>query len=269
MRVGLLGGGTIARTIAEAANNRHIESVEFVGVAGKSNPPSRRVTETARLLGVPVLSRADLLERRPEWVLEAAGVGAAKNLLPDLLERHVGVILMSAGALADPALLDAVNAYRRNGGRVIVPCGAIGGLDAVRALNATGGLHKVTITSTKAPAGLSGAPYLEEHGIVLPTDRTVTVFDGTARDAIAAFPANVNVAVALSLAGVGVDQTRVVIRSDPGAPQTTHAIRAEGEAADLEITLSTRPHPSNPRTSWLAALSALATLRQVSQENTL
>ncbi len=97
----------------------------------------------------------------------------------------------------------------------------------------------------------------------MPEDRAVTVFEGSARAAVAGFPANVNVAVALSLAGIGPDRTEVIVRSDPSATRTEQHIEVDGEVASLRVHVATNPSPSNPRTSYLAWASAIAALREL------
>lgn len=264
--VALIGGGTIARSVAEAAASGHLEGVHFVSVAGSAVPASKRVQDVAKILQVPVVDFAGTLAGRPTWVLEAAGVRAAREIVIPCLENGVNVVMMSVGALADDGLRNELRQRRVLGTKVRTPAGAIGGLDAIAALNALGDLHSVELETTKAPAGLAGAPFFAGAGARPDPDVARTVFRGTAREAIAGFPSNVNVAVALGLAGLGLDETMVEIRSDPAAAVTTHRIRARGAAGELEVTLRNLPHPSNPRTSWLAALSAIDALRRIALE---
>ncbi|MGC8478170.1 MAG: aspartate dehydrogenase domain-containing protein, partial [Acetobacteraceae bacterium] len=147
------------------------------------------------------------------------------------------------------------------GGRVIVPTGALLGLDAVRAA-AEGPVDSVTLETRKPPAGLAGAPYLTRHGIRLDgLTAPLRVFAGTAFDAAAGFPANVNVAAALALAGIGPIRTRVEIWADPGIDRNIHTIRVEAEAARFTMTIENVPSAENPRTGRITALSVLACLR--------
>jgi aspartate dehydrogenase len=135
------------------------------------------------------------------------------------------------------------------------------GLDAVRAA-AEGPVDSVTIESRKPPRGLEGAPYLVEHGIEV---RGITapklVFRGNARDAAAGFPANVNVAAALALAGIGPLRTSVEIWADPNVTRNTHTIRVDAQAARFTMTIENVPSEENPRTGQITALSMLACLR--------
>jgi aspartate dehydrogenase len=233
-----------------------------VAVAG-STAGSLTARTLAELLGSHAVAPHELAATACDWILEAAGGDAVRAHLPAIWEAGIDTVVMSIGAMIDEAVEDAHRAARFRGVRVVLPSGGIAGLDGVRALRAAGGLRSASITTTKAPAGLRGAPHLERHGIVLPDDEPLTVFEGSARDAVAGFPANVNVAIALSLAGLGPDETRVVVRSDPAATRTEQLIVAEGDAARLEIHVASKPSPRNPRTSFLAGASAVAALREL------
>lgn len=264
MRLALLGGGSIARAVAQAIRDRVITGVDVVGVAGSATPPSARILETASLVEAPPVSAQDLEGLGAEWVLEAAGTRATLDHVPALLANGSNAIIMSVGAMLDPHMERAVTDARDVGRKVVLPSGAIGGLDAVAAMNALGGLTESSITSTKRPAGLRGAPYLEEHGIQLPDDTSITVFEGSARQAVVGFPANVNVAAALSLAGIGPDSTMVKIVSDPTVTRTRHLIQVSGNAGSASFEINAAPNPANPRSSYLAALSAIHAVGSVS-----
>jgi aspartate dehydrogenase len=150
---------------------------------------------------------------------------------------------------------------QETGARIVVPTGALLGLDAVRAA-AEGPVESVTIESRKPPGGLAGAPYLVQHGIDV-SGVTVPrrVFEGNAFDAAAGFPANVNVAAALALAGIGPVRTRVEIWADPTITRNIHTIRVEADAARFTMTIENVPSVENPRTGQITALSMLACLR--------
>ena len=139
------------------------------------------------------------------------------------------------------------------------PSGAIGGIDAIRA--AEDGLDEVTLTTTKRPEGLRGSPGFRDW-----EDREITdpqvIYDGPAADGIKLFPANVNVAATLSLAGLGPLKTKLKVVADPAAPGNVHQIEARGDFGMMRFTFENRPHPDNPRTSYLAILSAIELLRQ-------
>lgn len=263
MNIGLLGGGSIAQAVAAAVGAGQLPGITVVGVVGSGDPPSPRVAATAAAAHSRVCDLDSLLKQDPAWILEAAGATAVRTHLESLVASQANVIVMSIGALLDASLWKLVEQKRGAGGEVILPSGAIGGLDVVTALNALGDLESVTLTTTKAPAGLQGAPYLTEHDVRLPGNSRLVVFDGSAAEAVRGFPANVNVAAAVSLAGIGPERTRVRIVSDPAAVRTRHEIEASGRSGRMALQVESEPSPANPKSSYLAALSAIATLRGV------
>jgi aspartate dehydrogenase len=155
---------------------------------------------------------------------------------------------------------DFVERARHTGARILVPTGALIGLDAVRAA-AEGTIHSVTMITRKPPQGLEGAPLLRERGITLVgLTEPLKVFDGSAREGARGFPANVNVAAALSLAGIGPDRTRLEVWADPGIDRNTHRIEVDADTARFSMTIENIPS-ENPRTGRIVALSAVAALR--------
>jgi aspartate dehydrogenase len=182
--------------------------------------------------------------------------------------REVAVPAIEAGRIFMPAsagqLLehdDLIELARRTGARIIVPTGALLGLDAVRAA-AEGTIRSVTMVTRKPPRGLAGAPWLEQNGIALDGLRKpLKVFEGSAREGARGFPANVNVAAALSLAGIGPDRTRLEIWADPAIERNTHRIVVEADSARFEMTIENVPSEENPRTGKITALSVTAALR--------
>ncbi|MBX3140212.1 MAG: DUF108 domain-containing protein [Trueperaceae bacterium] len=256
----LLGAGGINTVVAQAVRAGRLPGVRIVAVAG-SSVSSAGAKQLASELGAQVVAPTDLASCGAAWVLEAAGGAAVRAHVPGLWAAGINTIVMSVGAMLDEHVYAA---YQRRGGvQVVLPSGGIAGLDGVRALAAVDGLTTARITSTKKPAGLRGAPYLEQNGIELPEDRAVTVFEGSAREAVVGFPANVNVAVALSLAGIGPDLTRVVVRSDPSAEGVMQLIEASGPLASLEVKIRSQPSPQNPRTSYLAGAAAVSAVRAI------
>ena len=168
-------------------------------------------------------------------------------------------VSVNAGALLNN--LDLVDKARASGARLIVPTGALLGLDAVRAA-AEGNIERVVMITRKPPNGLEGAPYLVERGISL-TGLTEArmVFEGTAAEGARGFPANVNVAAALGLAGIGPDRTRLQIWADPAIDRNMHAIEVEADSARFRLQIENVPSAENPRTGKITALSVIACLR--------
>lgn len=213
-------------------------------LAGFRNPP--------RLVDIAALAQADI-------VVEAAPAAVFEQIATAAIDAGRVFVPASVGALLPRMHL--VERARRTGARIIVPTGALLGLDAVRAA-AEGQVDSVTMVTRKPPGGLAGAPYLEQHGIeVLGITEPRCVFRGNALDAAAGFPANVNVAAALALAGIGPERTQVEIWADPGVTRNTHTIRVEAAAARFTMTIEGVPSEENPRTGKLTPLSLLACLR--------
>jgi aspartate dehydrogenase len=213
-------------------------------MAGFQDPP--------RLVEIPDLAEADI-------VVEAAPAPLFERIALPALEAGRIFVPASVGALLPR--LHLVRLARKTGGRIVVPTGALLGLDAVRAA-AEGPIDSVTIETRKPPFALAGAPYLEKNNIdVMELTAPALVFEGNALEAAAGFPANLNVAAALALAGVGAARTRVRIWADPGVTRNIHSIRVVAAAANFTMTIENVPSEDNPRTGKLTALSVLACLR--------
>ena len=211
--------------------------------------------------GVPAISEmADLVTMDSvDLVVECAGQAAVKAHGDTILDAGKSLLIMSSGALLDPEVFTRVTtAASTSGGDIIVPSGAVGGIDALRACR--GHLDSVTIVSTKKPESLRGAPGFAAWEDV-PIPGPTVVFEGPASAAVDQFPANVNVAATVSLAGIGPQATQVKVIADPDAPGNVHQIDASGPFGELSFRCVNRPYAANPKTSHLAALAAIEALR--------
>jgi aspartate dehydrogenase len=210
-------------------------------------------------IACPIAALADM-PHHADLAVEAAPAALVEEICRPMLEAGKKVMVLSAGALLPrPELIELA---KERGGQIIVPTGALIGLDAVTAA-AEGTIHSVRMTTRKPPKGLAGAPYLEENGIsVEGLNEAKRVFSGTAREAAAGFPANVNVAAALSLAGIGPDRTMIDIWADPAVTRNCHTIEVESDSALFSMTIENIPS-ENPKTGRITALSALAALRKL------
>jgi len=263
LRVAMLGGGTIARLVLDNVRRGELPGVEIVALAGRR--ADSRGAALAREFGIPyVVGSRALLELRPAAVLEAASHEAVREHLVGLLDAGIGVVVLSAGALADDALRDAAErSANRSGAPFYVPSGGIGGLDALKAACAAG-VDEVSIQVAKPPAAWKGIPYVEALGVQLDRlQQPRTLFDGATREGVPHFPQNVNIAAVLSLAGIGWDRTRLKVVADPALTLNTHTIQIKGRAGNVTVVLENVPAPDNPKTSWLACYSALAALRSL------
>ncbi len=253
--VAIGGLGAIGLSVARQLD-RDPRGLQLVAVAASS--PERARQKTASFRNPPrIVDAAGLAEA--EIVLEAAPAAAFESIARPALEAGRTLVVASAGALLRNRHL--IEVAERSGARIVLPSGALAGLDAIRAL-ALDEVASVVLETRKPPKGLAGAPYLIRNGVEVEKIREATcVFRGTALEAAEGFPANANVAATLALAGIGPEATRVEIWADPAVMRNTHTIRVQAAAARLEIRVESEPSPDNPRTSRLAPLSVLACLR--------
>jgi aspartate dehydrogenase len=254
--VGLIGYGGIAQDVVAAlcaAGDR----IQFVGALCR---PGRAAKARAALPGIAIVETLDdLLGREPDCVSEVAGQGAVAEYGAEVLRRGFDLLMISIGALAEPKLLESLKAAACEGGsRLLLPAGAIGGIDAIAAMR-LGGLDAVRYRSRKPPAAWRGSPAEKVADLDSLKDRTV-LYRGTAGEAALLYPQNANVAAAVALAGLGFDATEVELVADPAAPGNVHEIEAEGAAGRFAIQLQGKPSRTNPKTSALAALSVARAL---------
>ncbi|MBI1964780.1 MAG: aspartate dehydrogenase, partial [Betaproteobacteria bacterium] len=204
----------------------------------------------------------ELMAWKPDVVVEAASHEAVREYGEPLLKKRIALIVLSAGALCDDRLRAKLErAARKSGALLYVPSGGIGGLDALKAA-CIAGVEEVTITVTKPPAAWKGIPYVEKLKVDLDGLRGPrTLYEGPARAGVPLFPANVNIAAVLSMAGIGFDRTRLKVVADPGLRFNTHLIDVKGKTGNIRSQLENVPAPGNPKTAWLACYSALAALK--------
>jgi aspartate dehydrogenase len=263
MRLAIVGGGTIARLILERLGAGELAAARMVAVVGRSQ--ASRGRPLAETFGVPFVVGLDaLLATRPNVVVEAASHEAVRNFGPALLCQGVTLIVLSAGALADDDLRETLErAAAEHNALLYVPSGGIGGLDALKAA-CIAGVDEVTIAVTKPAAAWKAIPYVQRLGVDL--DRltaSVVLYEGPAREGVPHFPANVNIAAVLSLAGIGFERTRLKVVADPQLTHNTHYIDVRGKTGNIHVRLENVPAPDNPKTAWLACYSALAALKSL------
>jgi aspartate dehydrogenase len=259
LRLGVAGLGAIGLAVARAVDAGRLPGVRLAAAAVRDQDRARATV--AGFKTPPQLLDLSALAEASDIVLECLPSQHFAAVAEAAVARGRIFMPLSVGMLIDHMHL--VDRARETGARIIVPTGALLGLDAVRA-TAEGRIASVKIVTRKPPAGLAGAPLLVERGISVDGLREpLRVFEGTAREAIAGFPANVNVAVALSLAGIGPDRTRAEIWADPTVVRNTHTITLESDSSNLTMTIESIPSETNPRTGKITALSVLAALRRL------
>jgi aspartate dehydrogenase len=255
-RVALGGLGAIGLPVARrlAAG---LPGLTLAAVSARD--PARAEARLAQLgIDVPTVA-LEVLAERADIVIESLPAALFRAIAEPAIEAGRIFLPLSVGALLDhPNLIERARARRA---RIIIPTGALLGLDAVRAA-AEGEIRSVKLVTRKPPAGLAGAPSLVQHGISLAgLDRPLRVFEGSAREGARGFPANVNVAAALALAGIGPDRTRLEIWADPALERNTHHIELDSDSVRLAMTIENLPSAENPRTGRLTPLSVIACLR--------
>ena len=267
LRVALIGCGTIGTTLANAIDRGEVGETGLTWIYDLKPEKSKALREKLRSKPKVARSAAEIFAAADvDLVVEAASQAAVREYAPNVLRSGKDLMVMSVGAFGDQRLLDRVRSAAEEGGRKVhIPSGAILGVDGVKAAG-LGEIQEATLTTRKPPASLAYSSYLKKRGINLKgLKRPRVVFEGPAREAVKAFPESVNVAATLSLAGVGPDKTRVRIVADPKLARNVHEIRIRGKAGEFRAVARNVPFPDSPRTSYLAALSAMRTLRNLTE----
>jgi aspartate dehydrogenase len=270
-KVALIGCGTIGREIAIAVDSGKVNNATIVTLVDSverlaqtlrsklqnSNPST--FTDFSKFIDSSSFKDIDI-------IVEAASQDAVNSFGKKIVEAGKSLMIMSVGALGDPFFLsEMLDIAYQNSSHIYVPTGAIAGIDAIRSVKHL--LDSVAITTTKNPIALAGAPFfnLTKINVHEITEKTV-IYDGNAADAVKKFPANINVAAILSLAGIGIERTKVKIIADPYTDINQHEITATGKFGEMTIIVRNKPSPNNPKTSFLAVLSAIECLRSICDE---
>jgi aspartate dehydrogenase len=256
-RVAIAGLGAIGRVVARKLADG-LPGLELACVSVGDRQKAQAWLE-GEGISCPIFPASEL-PLHADLVVECAPAHALEGICRPMLEAGKAVMVLSAGALLPRPELVAL--ARERGGQIIVPTGALLGLDAVAAA-AEGCIRSVHMVTRKPPEGLAGAPYLVSRNIsVLGLNEAKRVFSGSAREAAAGFPANVNVAAALSLAGIGPDRTTIEIWADPAIDRNCHSIEVESDAAHFRLSIENVPS-ENPKTGRMTPLSVIAALRKL------
>lgn len=260
LRVALAGFGNVGRQLAPRLAAGEIPQVRLVAISAADLDRARAAS--AGLDPRPLVLPAAELPAHADVVVECATYDAFPEIARATLTAGKTLLAVSVGALA--ANLDLIDLAERYGGVIQIANGAMPGLDEIRCAREAG-IGTVTLASRIRPDSLAKEPYVRAQGFdfAAPPKAPVRVFQGTAREAAAAFPRHFNVAVALSLAGIGLDRTRIEVWCDPDIPGAIHHVEVESEAVRLDMTAHNRPSPANRNTSRIVAPSILAALRNM------
>lgn len=240
MKIGIIGCGAIGTLIAESVENGIVKCDGLILYDSEMS----RSANLKKLLRIPIVvveSVEEMIKLRPAVIVEAASQTAVKQYASKVLDADIDLIVMSVGALLD---LDIQSS------RLHVPSGAIGGLDAIDAASLAG-VTEVTLTTRKNPKVLDMNNRVEK-----------TVYEGDAEEAVKRFPREMNVAARLALAVKPVE-VKVQVVSDPKVNRNVHEVKVKWKHGDMWLRFSNEPHPDNPKTSALAAWSAINLLKKI------
>src|SRR5215212_7690124 len=257
VRIAVAGLGAIGARVVEALD-RGIDGLVLTAVSVQN--PEKHQSRLSKMTRPPAVLPIEALVDVADVVVECAPSQLVRSIVAPFVARGKTALVLSAGALLDHD--DLVELARQHGGQIVVPTGALIGLDAVSAA-AVGTIHSVRMITRKPPGGLAGAPYIVKNNIDIEgLAEPVKIFDGTAREAARGFPANVNVAAALSLAGIGPDRTTIEIWADPAVDRNIHRIEVDSDSARFSMSIENIPS-ENPKTGLITALSVIACLRKI------
>lgn len=260
LRIGIVGCGTIGSALARYIDTHLKDSAIVVAISDIDAKKGRALSVV--LAAKPKVVSVDTLIGMAELVIEAASSKASFDIAKEAISAGKDIMIMSSGGLLKnyKSLLELAE---RKGVKIYLPSGAICGLDGLKAAMGSK-IKKVTLTTKKPPKALKGAPYFEKRNIDLDRiKKDKVIFEGNALEAIENFPANINVAATLSLCGIGPEKTRIKIIASPSAKRNIHEVEVEGEFGRLIARTENVPSPNNPKTSYLAILSAIAMVRGI------
>lgn len=255
MKLGLIGSGALGTFLLEKLNKEHyLHDFTIQAIFDEREKSKVKLSVLAEKYNVTAYQNLDdFLQSDIDVVVECANIGAVREYAPKIAARK-DLLIISIGALVEQAFYaDLRKIATENQRKVMLPSGAIGGLDLIQAAKLSGNLQEVMITTRKPAMSL----------VDTDTGREQIIFDGLAKEAIEQFPKNINVAIILSLAGLGPNETKVKIIADPTIDKNMHSIQARGDFGHFELTIENLPMPSNPKTSYLTALSILASIKSL------
>jgi aspartate dehydrogenase len=260
MKLGLIGNGAIARYAAQSLKSL---GHDVAAILVRPN----RVDDVRAIYGsdVVVVSAIAQMPSDLDLIVECAGHQALHQYGAEALQSGFSVVTVSIGALADQALATALQeAATRGQSALHLASGAIGGLDALRAARA-GALSEVRYIGRKPPLGWRGSPAEDVLDLDQPMTQAQTHFTGTAREAALAYPKNANVAAAVALSSLGLDDTQVALIADPTVTTNIHEVHATGAFGTLHVTISGNALPENPKSSALAAMSVVSKVEDLAR----
>ncbi|MFH1656074.1 MAG: aspartate dehydrogenase [Candidatus Omnitrophota bacterium] len=260
LKIGIVGCGAIGSRIAKAIVEDFSENADLSGLYDITLEKAYNLSSDLKKKNIVALSLEDLI-KKCSFVIEAASGKVSKTIAKSSVEAGRDIMIMSVGGMIDAE--DVFKIAKEKNRNIYLPSGALCGLDAVKAASLVR-IDQVTLTTRKPPSGLIGNPYLLKRNINLEhIDKETVIFEGNVDMAVRLFPKNINVAAVLSLASGCKDKVLVKIITSPEYTKNSHEILVEGEFGKLQARTENFPCPDNPKTSFLAVLSAIATLKKI------
>ena len=257
--VAIAGLGAIGLKVARAIDQGEVKRMTLTAVSARDHEGA--TAKLADFSAMPEILMAGDLAAKADIVIDCAPADVFADIAGPAIAQGRILMPLSVGALLRH--MELVDQAEETGAQIIVPTGALIGLDTVRAM-AVGTIHKVTLQTRKPPGGLAGAPHLVKNAIdVHSLSEATKVFEGTAREAAEGFPANVNVAAALALAGVGPEQTMVEVWADPDIKRNRQSVTIVSDSGEATMTINNIPSEENPKTGRIVANSVIATLQRM------
>ena len=258
LKIGILGCGAIGAGIAKSTTKELEGLCQLAGLFDSDPQQAKELADSISQPSIICYSYDDLLNSC-DLIVEAVSSDDTNNLIKKALEAGKHILVMSVGkVLLHPELIALAE---KNNKSLLIPSGAIAGIDALKAASLTP-IEEITLTTRKPPSGLKGIPYLSERGMDLDsiTEETV-LFEGSVAEAVQHFPRNINVAATLALATNSQSKLKIRIITSPDFKNNSHEIHATGAFGKISTITENKVSPENPRTSYLAVLSGIQTVK--------
>lgn len=262
LKIGIVGCGAIGSSLAKRIAKQFLRQAQISALFDIDTRKSLSLADSLRGNKFIAAKSLNELIQKSDLVIEASSAGASWDIAQKTLRKKRDIMIMSVGGIVDN-YLKLVSLAKANNAKAYIPSGAISGIDALKA-SALGKINSVTLTTFKNPLSFQGVKYIRNKKIALNKIKKETVlFSGSAKDAVRYFPQNINVAAILSIAGLGAIKTKVRIIATPAISRNIHQIEITSEAGKVFTRTENVLHPDNPKTSYLAFLSAVAVLKQI------
>jgi aspartate dehydrogenase len=262
MRIGIIGCGFIGKTIGASLDR--MSEVSEINLLDKSYEETVNLAPMIKKARIFTIEELSAFIEASDLIVEAASQEAVFQYGHSIVTAGRDLMILSVGALGNDVFWkDLTGTALRKKARIFVPSGAVSGIDGIGAA-IVAGIDCIVLTVRKPPKGLSLPEELKHLSArLMDLKEPLVLFEGTAREAVRLFPRNVNVAATIAVAGIGFDRTMVNVIADPVITRNSHTIEVRGRFGEMTVEMSNTPSTSNPRTSYLAPLSALAMIKKI------